>query len=63
MVSHLWPHEPKFLISGSLENGVTKEEVKEVLFYCGIYAGQDATLQAFDIYRNMPIRLTQVVET
>jgi 4-carboxymuconolactone decarboxylase len=41
----------KFLISGSLENGVTKEEVKEVLFYCGIYAGQEATLQAFDIYR------------
>ena len=41
----------KFMISGSLENGVAKEEVKEILFYCGIYAGQEATLQALDIYR------------
>ena len=41
----------KYIISGSLDNGVAKEEIKEMLFYCGIYAGQEATLQAFDIYR------------
>ncbi len=38
-------------ISGSLENGLDPGEIREVLLYCCIYAGQEATLQAMNIYR------------
>lgn len=38
-------------ISGSLENGVDPGEIREVLLYCCIYAGQEAMLQAMKIYR------------
>ena len=41
----------KFMMSGSIANGVTKEEVKEILFYCCIYAGQEATIQALDVFQ------------
>jgi len=44
------PGHLKLMISSSLENGVTEEEIKEVLFYCCIYAGQEATLQDLDVY-------------
>ena len=44
------PVHLKWMISSSLEQGVTEEEIKEVLFYCCIYAGQEATLQALDVY-------------
>jgi 4-carboxymuconolactone decarboxylase len=40
------PHELKMHIGGALRNGVTKEEIREVLLqvaiYCGIPAGVDA---------------------
>jgi 4-carboxymuconolactone decarboxylase len=38
-------------ISGSLKNGVDPGEIREVLLYCCIYAGQEAMLQAMKIYR------------
>ena len=40
------------MISASLKNGVTEQEIKEVLFYCCIYAGQEATLQGLEVYKN-----------
>jgi 4-carboxymuconolactone decarboxylase len=40
------PHELKMHVKGAIRNGVTKEEIREVLFqvaiYCGIPAGVDS---------------------
>jgi 4-carboxymuconolactone decarboxylase len=40
------PHELKMHVKGALRNGVTKEEIREVLLqtaiYCGVPAGVDA---------------------
>jgi 4-carboxymuconolactone decarboxylase len=40
------PHELKLHVHGAIRNGVTKEEIREVLFqvaiYCGIPAGVDS---------------------
>lgn len=41
----------RLFISAALGNGVTPVEVKEVLMYCCIYAGQEAALQAMLIYK------------
>ncbi len=41
----------EFLIRASLKNGLSKQEIVEILLYCGIYAGQEASFQSVDIYR------------
>lgn len=49
------PHELKLHVSGALRNGVTKDEIKEILLqvaiYCGIPAGVDGFRNAKDAIR------------
>jgi len=41
------PHELKMHVRGALRNGVTKEEIREVLLHATIYAGVPAGVDAF----------------
>jgi 4-carboxymuconolactone decarboxylase len=41
------PHELKMHIKGAIRNGVTKEEIREVLLQTGIYCGVPAAVDAF----------------
>jgi 4-carboxymuconolactone decarboxylase len=45
------PHELKAHIRGALTNGVTKDEIREVLMQVAIYAGIPAGVDAFRIAR------------
>lgn len=41
------PHELKLHIRGALNNGCTKEEIREAFLQAGIYAGVPAAVDAF----------------
>ena len=41
------PHELKMHVRGALRNGLTKEEIREVLLHATIYAGVPAGVDAF----------------
>lgn len=41
------PHELRLHLRGALRNGVTKEEIREVLMQVAIYAGVPAAVDAF----------------
>jgi len=41
------PHELKLHVKGALKNGVTREEIMEVLLQTGIYCGVPAAVDAF----------------
>ena len=41
------PHELKLHIRGALNNGVTKDEIKEVFLQAAIYCGVPAAVEAF----------------
>ena len=41
------PHELKLHVRGALTNGVTREEIKEILMQACVYAGIPAGLEAF----------------
>lgn len=41
------PHEFKVHVRGALTNGVTKEEIQEVLLQTAIYCGVPASLESF----------------
>jgi 4-carboxymuconolactone decarboxylase len=41
------PNELKLHIRGALNNGVTKEEMREIFLQCGVYCGAPAALDAF----------------
>jgi 4-carboxymuconolactone decarboxylase len=43
------PHELKLHVKGALTNGVTKDEIKEVLLQVAIYAGIPAAMDSFRI--------------
>ena len=43
------PHELKAHVKGALTNGVTKEEIKEILLQVAIYAGVPAGMDSFRI--------------
>ena len=45
------PHELKMHVKGALKNGVTKDEIREVLLQVAIYAGIPAGVDAFRIAR------------
>lgn len=51
------PHELKMHIGGALRNGVTRDEIREVLLqvavYCGIPAGVDAFRVARDTFNEI----------
>ena len=41
------PTELRLHVRGALNNGVTKEEIREIFLHCGAYCGAPATLDAF----------------
>jgi 4-carboxymuconolactone decarboxylase len=41
------PHELKMHVKGALRNGVTKEEIREVLLQTAVYCGVPAAVDAF----------------
>jgi 4-carboxymuconolactone decarboxylase len=41
------PHELKMHVKGALRNGVTKDEIREVLLQTGVYCGVPAAVDAF----------------
>ena len=41
------PHELKLHVRGALRNGVTKDEIREVLLQAAIYCGMPAAIDAF----------------
>lgn len=45
------PHELKMHVKGALKNGVTKEEIREVLLQVAIYCGIPAGVDAFRVAR------------
>jgi len=51
------PHELKMHVKGALRNGVTKEEIREVLLqvaiYCGIPAGVDSFRTAREAFADL----------
>src|SRR5689334_19040819 len=53
------PHEIKMHVRGALNNGLTKEEIKEVFMqvaiYCGVPAGVDSFRIAREVFKEMGI--------
>ena len=47
------PHEIKIHIRGAINNGVTKEEMQEVLLQVAIYCGAPAALDSFRIAKEV----------
>ena len=45
------PHELRLHIRGALNNGVTKEEMREIFLQCGVYCGAPAALDSFKVAR------------
>lgn len=43
------PHELKIHVRGALNNGVTKEEIQEILLQTAIYCGVPAALDSFRV--------------
>lgn len=43
------PNELKLHIRGAINNGVTKEEMREIFLHCGVYCGAPAALDSFKI--------------
>jgi len=47
------PHELKLHVRGALNNGLTKEEIREVFLQVAIYAGVPASLDAFRVAKEV----------
>lgn len=47
------PHELKLHVKGALNNGVTKDEIREVLLQAGIYCGVPAAVDGFRTAREV----------
>ena len=45
------PHELKLHVKGALTNGVTKDEIKEIMLQVAVYAGIPAGMESFRIAR------------
>jgi 4-carboxymuconolactone decarboxylase len=45
------PHELKLHVGGALRNGVSREEIREVLLQVGIYCGIPAAVDSFRVAR------------
>jgi 4-carboxymuconolactone decarboxylase len=45
------PHEFKVHVKGALTNGVTREEIREVLLQVAVYCGMPAGVEAFRLAR------------
>ncbi|MBW4048812.1 MAG: 4-carboxymuconolactone decarboxylase [Proteobacteria bacterium] len=53
------PHEFRLHVRGAIHNGVTKEEIKEVLLQTAVYCGAPAAIDSFrsakDVFKEMGI--------
>ncbi len=53
------PHELKLHLRGALNNGVTKDEIREVLLqtaiYCGVPASMDSFRQAREVFQELGV--------
>jgi 4-carboxymuconolactone decarboxylase len=47
------PHEIRVHVRGALNNGVTKEEIREVLLQTAVYCGVPAAVDSFRIARDV----------
>ena len=47
------PHELRGHIRGALNNGVTKDEIREIFMQVGVYAGAPAMLDSVRIAKEM----------
>jgi 4-carboxymuconolactone decarboxylase len=47
------PHELKLHVRGALNNGLTKDEIKEVFLQAAIYCGVPAALDSFRVAREV----------
>jgi 4-carboxymuconolactone decarboxylase len=47
------PHELRTHIRGALNNGVTREEIREVFLQVGVYAGAPAAVDSFRLAREV----------
>lgn len=47
------PHELKLHVRGALNNGVTKDEIREVLLQAAIYCGVPAAIDGFRVARDV----------
>jgi 4-carboxymuconolactone decarboxylase len=47
------PHELEIHIRGALRNGVTRDELKEILLHTAVYCGAPAALDAFRVARRV----------
>lgn len=47
------PHELKVHLHGALNNGISKEEIMEVLLQAGIYCGAPAALDSFRVAKEV----------
>jgi 4-carboxymuconolactone decarboxylase len=45
------PHELKMHVKGALRNGVSREEIREILLQVGIYCGVPAAVDSFRVAR------------
>jgi len=53
------PHELKQHVKGALRNGVTKDEIREVLLHTAIYCGLPAAIDSFrsarEVFKDMAV--------
>jgi len=47
------PHELKAHIRAALTNGVTREEISEILLHANVYCGAPAAIDAFSLMREV----------
>ncbi len=47
------PHEFEVHVRGALRNGVTRDEIKEILLHTAVYCGAPAALDSFRIARKV----------
>ena len=47
------PHELKLHVNAALNNGLTKEEISEVLLQTGVYCGLPAAVESFRIMQEV----------
>jgi len=47
------PAELKIHLKGALNNGVTRDEIREIFLHCGAYCGAPAALESFKIARQV----------
>lgn len=47
------PHELAIHLRGALRNGVSRDEIKEILLHCAVYCGAPAALDSFRVARQV----------